>query len=324
MEVRVQAPSSNGDIFDVRLGSPQQTAAHLAVHQDGAITGVASRTAAGDRCVADAALNDMSKRTRSWVRCLVSEDATAGHMVASMDVSPDGEWSGLGSAVPDEGYFRIHPGTGALYTTTVFPIVAATSVTEAGLGGGAPITIYGAGFSPNPGDNTVLVHGQPCDVTASSANTITCRLPNLEAQQAQPDTTAAPGAVQGAVINYCTFTTLALTLNSPRSFLFPPSAFYPRGRGLVAEVWLQSQHSSAGAFYDHPRFPDDPDIRVVQHEALQHLPFEMGDKFGQRLVGLFAPQVSGYYQVRQPTLFHHHSPKTSHSPPHSRSVLHLE
>ena len=78
----------------------------------------------------------------------------------------------------------------------------------------------------------------------------------------------------------------------------------------MAEVWLQAQHSSEGAFYDHPRFPDDPDIRVVQHEALQHLPFEMGDKFGQRLVGLFAPQVSGYYQVRQPTLFHHHSPNT--------------
>lgn len=85
--------------------------------------------------------------------------------------SAQGGISGSIAALPP----KIADSKGIGFGVTIRPVIDSISLQRAGLGGGATVSIRGAGFSVTPGRNEVLLGDDvPCAITSETAREITC------------------------------------------------------------------------------------------------------------------------------------------------------
>jgi hypothetical protein len=135
---------------------------------------------------------------------------------------------------------------------TVAAAVTGVSPSAIGVGGGAPLTVSGAGFAPDGsgGSNAVVVCGVPCDVTAATGTAITCvprAVPTAAALDAfrtyepvvlagTPSGTSpssAPAAFDGSPETGFRSCTVGLDLGPGTRGLVTRVRFYPRFRATA-------------------------------------------------------------------------------------------
>lgn len=124
------------EAIDARLGSPEELRAHQN-SRNNSISSMASHVGAGDRCTLDESLNKAYLR-RASMRCY-APNSVAGLKTVSFNQAKSNWRDGWGASKLTNSSLRVHPSTGEVYTTTLFPTVAATSTQTAGSLGGAEV-----------------------------------------------------------------------------------------------------------------------------------------------------------------------------------------
>ena len=190
------------------------------------------------------------------VRCEAGGPQVAGRYNVSVRVR-DGSAVGYGEALLPTRAQGVEPGTGRLHSFTVHPLVTGLSHNATGLGGGAPLTLTGSGFTWDAARVTVeLGGGVPCEVTHASPTELRC----------VPGPAAAPTAGGSA-----------------------PGVFYPGGRGLLTRVWGHGVYSDA-------IITAPPSITSINTDSLQGARgLSEFDYYVQEQTGFFVPPVSANY-----------------------------
>jgi len=132
--------------FDTRLSAPVDLQAHENTRRNASISSISSHVSPGERCMMDLSLNKAHPRRR-WLRCYAPQSA-AGLKSFSFTQNKRNWYHGLGAAKIANSTLRVHPSSGEVYTTSLYPTVAATSLQEAGALGGAEVRAgWGLGSS---------------------------------------------------------------------------------------------------------------------------------------------------------------------------------
>lgn len=161
----------------------------------------------GDLCSRfDVIQEPIAAGSAQYIQCIASNQQVAGKYFVSEQVTP-------GFAIRAPGLRRASLDPAENFEFTVLPTISSVSPLSGNLGGQF-LTITGSGFAAVAANNTVTVDGNPCKITSSSDNQISCTLsaknPAVSSLLAASNSSAQQnGYIAGAGLKYTRYESLS-------------------------------------------------------------------------------------------------------------------